>query len=123
VTETPRTGTRYAWAEIEPDFPVPKASRRLVKGERMMAARFELEEGLDVPPHAHHNEQITIVLEGRVLVRIGSTDSEELREEVLGPGEVVALPPFVPHGFKALERTLAIDLFSPVSDKTGIDQS
>ncbi len=43
-------------------------------------------------------------------------------EEVLGPGEVVALPTFVPHRFKALERTLAIDLFSPVSDRTGIER-
>jgi quercetin dioxygenase-like cupin family protein len=116
------TASRYAWDTIEPDHPMAKATRRLVKGENAMVARFVLDEGLDVEPHVHHNEQITIVLEGRLLVRIGTIGSDEIREEVLGPGEVVAFPPFAPHGFQALERVVAFDVFSPPSDKTGIDQ-
>jgi quercetin dioxygenase-like cupin family protein len=118
-----RTAARYSWDAIEPDHPVEKATRRLVKGEHAMVARFVLDEGLDVTPHVHHNEQITIILEGRLLVRIGTIGSDETREEVLGPGEVIALPPFVPHGFLALERVVAFDVFSPPSDKTGIDQT
>lgn len=116
------TATRYSWETIEPDHPIEKATRRLVKGERAMVARFVLDEGLDVKPHVHHNEQITIILEGRLLVRIGTVGTDEIREEMLGPGEVIAFPPYVPHGFAALERVVAIDVFSPPSDKTGIDQ-
>jgi len=117
------TAARYSWETIEPDHPVEKATRRLVKGERAMVARFMLEEGLDLEPHVHHNEQITIILEGRLLVRIGTVDSDEIREAVLGPGEAIVFPPFAPHGFLALERVVAFDVFSPPSDKTGIDQS
>ena len=118
-----RTAARYAWDAIEPDHPVQKATRRLVQGEHAMVARFVLDEGLDITPHVHHNEQITIILEGRLLVRIGTIGSDEMREAVLGPGEVIAFPPFVPHGFLALERVVAFDVFSPPSDKTGIDQA
>lgn len=58
------TAARYSWETIEPDHPVEKATRRLVKGERAMVARFMLEEGLDLEPTVHHTEQITIILEG-----------------------------------------------------------
>ncbi len=117
------TATRYSWDAIEPDHPIERATRRLVKGERAMVARFVLDAGLDVQPHVHHNEQITMILEGRLLVRIGTIGSDEIREEVLGSGEVIVFPAFVPHGFQALERVVAFDVFSPPSAKTGIDQS
>ena len=116
------TAARYSWDTIEPDQPMAKATRRLVKGEHAMVARFVLDAGLDVQPHVHHNEQITIILEGQLLVRIGTIGSDEIREEVLGPGEIIAFPPYAPHGFQALERVVAFDVFSPPSDKTGIDQ-
>ncbi len=116
------TATTYAWADIEPDHPADKATRRLVRGENAMVARFVLEEGFDIQPHVHHNEQITLIVEGRLLVRIGTIGSDEIREQVLGPGEVIAFPPYAPHGFKALERVVVFDVFSPPSDKTGIDQ-
>ena len=120
--EAGRTAAHYSWDSIEPDHPMAKATRRLVKGDNAMVARFVLDEGLDVKPHVHHNEQITIVLEGRLLARIGTIGSDEIHEQVLGPGEVIAFPPFAPHGFRALERVVAFDVFSPPSDKTGIDQ-
>ncbi len=122
MTETSATATRHSWEGAPTDNPAPLATRQLIKGERTMVARFVLEEGFGIEPHLHHNEQITIVLEGRLLVRIGTIGSDEIREEVLGPGEVVAFPPFAPHGFQALERVVAFDVFSPPSDRTGIDR-
>jgi quercetin dioxygenase-like cupin family protein len=116
------TGTRHEWAEIEADHPSDSASRQLIMGERMMVARFVLEEGFDMEPHVHHNEQISVVVEGRLLFRVGTVGSEELREELVRAGQVMRLPPFVPHAARALERTVVFDLFSPPSEKTGIDQ-
>ena len=116
------TGIRYQWADIEADNPAPGATRRLVKGERAMFARFEFEAGFEVPPHVHHNEQISMVEEGELIFTVGSIDSDEFREEALGPGQLIVLPPFVPHGARATRHTVAYDLFSPPSDKTGIDQ-
>lgn len=116
------TGILHTWDEIEPDHPAPLTSRRLVRGERMMAARFVLEEGFDMEPHVHHNEQISVVVEGKLLFRVGTVGSDEFREEIVSAGQVMELPPFVPHAAKALERTVVFDLFSPPSEKTGIDQ-
>ena len=121
-TETPATGVRHEWDAIEPDHPAPGATRQLVRGERMMVARFVLEEGFDMEPHVHHNEQISVVVEGRLLFRVGTAGSDEFREELVTAGQVMRLPPFVPHAARALERTVVYDLFSPPSKKTGIDQ-
>ena len=121
-TETGTTGTRHEWAAIKPDHPAPLTSRQLISGERMMVARFVLEEGFDMEPHVHHNEQISVVVEGRLLFRVGTVGSDEFREELVTAGQVMRLPPLVPHAARALERTVVFDLFSPVSDKTGIDQ-
>ena len=121
-TEAATTGSRHEWDAIEPDHPADKASRRLIRGERMMVARFVLEEGFDMEPHVHHNEQISVVVEGRLLFRVGTVGSDEFREELVAAGQVMQLPPFVPHAAMALERTVVYDLFSPPSERTGIDQ-
>lgn len=121
--EAGKTGTCHDWSDIEPDSPAPLTSRQLVRGKRMMVARFVLEEGFDMEPHVHHNEQISIVVEGALLFRVGTVGSDAFREELVSAGQVMELPPFVPHAAKALERTVVFDLFSPPSDKTGIDQS
>ena len=112
----------HTWDHIEPDHPADKTSRRVVRGERMMVARFVLEEGFDMEPHVHPNEQISVVVEGRLLFRIGTVGSDEFSEEEVGAGQVMELPPYVPHAAKALERTVVFDLFSPPSEKTGIDR-
>lgn len=121
-TDRPKTATHHDWAQIEPDHPIDKISRQLVVGERMMVGRMVLEEGFDMEPHVHHNEQISIVVEGSLLFRVGSVGSDEFREELVTAGQVMQLPPRVPHAAKALERTVVFDLFSPPSEKTGIDQ-
>jgi quercetin dioxygenase-like cupin family protein len=116
------TAIRHEWSEIEPDQPAELASRRLIVGERMMVARFVLEEGFDMEPHVHHNEQISVVVEGRLLFRVGTVGSDDFREEEVAAGQVMQLPPFVPHAARALERSVVYDLFSPPSEKTGIDR-
>jgi quercetin dioxygenase-like cupin family protein len=116
------TAIRHDWAGIEADHPIDRVSRQLVVGERMMVGRMVLEEGFDMEPHVHHNEQISIVVEGSLLFRVGTVGSDTFREELVSAGQVMQLPPFVPHAAKALERTVVFDLFSPPSEKTGIDQ-
>ena len=116
------TGVSHEWDAIEPDHPARLTSRQLIRGERMMVGRFVVEEGFHVEPHVHHNEQITLVIEGCLRFRVGTVGSDEMRDEEVGPGQVMVLPPFVPHGITALENSLAIDIFSPTSEKTGLDQ-
>ena len=54
------------WASHPSDTPMPKVHRRQLVAERMMVNRLRLEAGLEVPTHAHDNEQIVLVLRGRL---------------------------------------------------------
>ncbi len=111
---------KHVWSELAEDAPMPLLTRRRVIGEKMMVSRVVLEPGLVVAPHHHENEQISIVVEGRVRFRIGETEEAPHELEVEG-GEVLVLPPWLWHGAEALERTVVLDLFAPPSERTGID--
>lgn len=87
----------------------------------MMISRVVLERGFRVPTHAHENEQMAVVLSGRVKFTIDEGTAEE-SERVLVGGEVLVLPANVPHAAEAIEETVILDVFSPVSERTGIDR-
>jgi quercetin dioxygenase-like cupin family protein len=72
-----------------------------------MLARVLLKKGAHVPLHSHHNEQITYILDGALQFAI------EGREIVVHAGEVLCIPPYVPHEAFALEDTVDLDIFSP----------
>jgi len=83
--------------------------RRVISGEQAMVAHIYLKKGAVVPMHSHHNEQVTYLLEGELKFWIG----EEEAELVLRAGEVLHIPPHVPHAAEALEDCLDVDVFSP----------
>jgi quercetin dioxygenase-like cupin family protein len=83
--------------------------RRVISGEHTMVAHIYLKKGVVVPMHSHHNEQVTYLLEGALKFAIG----EEEKELVLRAGEVLHIPPHVPHAAEALEDCLDVDVFSP----------
>ena len=82
-------------------------SRQFVCGEGAMLARIVLEQGAVVPEHSHHNEQISYIVEGALRFRVGG------EETVVRAGEVLIIPPHVPHSAEALERTVDLDIFTP----------
>lgn len=116
-----QTAARYKWTDLTPDHPMSGIERRRIIGEHMMLSEVLLEKGCFVPSHVHDNEQIALVVRGRIQFGLGREGSPEHEEMVLGAGEILHLPPNVPHSAKALEETLVLDLFSPISEKTGID--
>ena len=109
-------------ADLEADSPMPLIDRQRIIAEHMMVSRVVLHKGFRVERHAHENEQIAIVLSGRVKFLLGEANTKTEREELLAGGQAIVLPPNVPHGAEALEETIILDLFSPPSEKTGIDQ-
>ncbi|WP_419805799.1 cupin domain-containing protein [Terriglobus sp.] len=82
-------------------------ARQFVFGEGAMLARIVLEQGAVVPEHSHHNEQISYIVEGALRFRVGG------EEKVVRAGEVLIIPPHVPHSAEALERTVDLDIFTP----------
>jgi quercetin dioxygenase-like cupin family protein len=96
--------------------------RRRIIGDRVMISEVLLEKGCTVPTHAHENEQFAYVVRGHCRFGIGAEGSAEREEVVVKGGEVLHLPSMVPHSCVALEETLVLDIFSPTSEKTGIDK-
>lgn len=110
MAESISATTLYRWADMPEEELTPLLSRRLITGERMMLAHVYLKKGSIVPLHQHENEQITYVLEGALKFWIGAEDGEEV---TVRAGEVLHIPPNVPHKAEALADTLDVDVFSP----------
>jgi len=91
----------------------PLLERRLITGERMMLAHVYLKRGCTVPLHSHMNEQMTYILEGALRLWLGAEGTPEQQVYDVHPGEVLVIPPHVPHRAEALEDTLDLDIFCP----------
>lgn len=87
----------------------PGHTLRRFGGDQVMLQEAVMPQGTRFETHSHHNEQVVIVLSGRVQLYVG-TDAEPV---ALGPGEMMLLPPNMPHGGEALEDCRLIDAFSP----------
>jgi quercetin dioxygenase-like cupin family protein len=66
-----------------------------------------LKKDAHVPLHRHHNEQITYILSGALEFHL------EGEVVVVREGEVLMIPPNVPHEAFALEDTVDLDVFNP----------
>lgn len=117
-----RPAAVHRWTDLAADTPMPLLERRRVIGEKAMISRVLLKKGCQVPLHSHENEQFAIVLSGKVRFGLGNPGAADRREVELGAGEVLELPGNVPHSALALEETIILDVFSPTSEKTGIDR-
>jgi quercetin dioxygenase-like cupin family protein len=98
------------WTDLPEERVTDLISRRLVTGDQMMLAHVYLKKDALVPQHSHHNEQLTYILSGALLFRIGADRDEEI---TVRAGEVLHIPSNVPHEALALEDTLDVDIFSP----------
>lgn len=99
--------THYRWADVKAEQMNPLVVRQYVVGEKTMLARIALKKGAHVPRHAHFHEQISHVTEGALefLLDEGST--------TVRAGEVLCIPANAPHEVRALEDSVALDIFNP----------
>ena len=101
------------WDEVELERVNDSMQRRIVTGETMTVARIYFRDGFTVPMHSHHNEQITQVIKGQMRFLLGD---EARRELLLGPGDVLVIPPHVPHQATCIGEVEEIDMWSPRRD-------
>lgn len=101
------------WEEIELEVVNASMKRRIVTGEKMTVAKIYFEDGFTVPMHSHHNEQITQVVKGQMRFVFGGDEPKEL---LLGPGDVVVIPPHLPHQATCIGEVEEIDMWSPRRD-------
>jgi quercetin dioxygenase-like cupin family protein len=102
--------THHRWDDLPAEPMRGHITRRLITGKGVMIAQIQLKKGDEVPQHAHHNEQITYVLDGALKFWLGSKGEREL---TVRSGEVLVIPPNLPHRALALEDTLDVDVFNP----------
>ena len=102
--------THYRWEDLPREELNPLIGRRLITGDAMMIAHVYLAKGAIVPKHAHHNEQLTYILEGVLRFKLGEDESHVVDVHA---GEVLTIPAHVPHTAEALEDTLDVDVFTP----------
>jgi quercetin dioxygenase-like cupin family protein len=105
---TAKAGLQYIpWRTVSLEDLNPLLQRQFVVGQEVMLARVLLKKGCIVPEHSHHNEQITYILEGALKFWIDG------REIVVHAGEVLTIPPNMPHKAEAVEDTVDLDIFNP----------
>ena len=96
-----------SWNDVEVEAMNPLLGRQLIVGHQVMLARVLLKKGCIVPLHSHINEQLSYILEGALKFYI---DGKEI---VVRAGEVLTIPPNMPHKAEAMEDTVDLDVFNP----------
>ncbi len=104
------------WTDVPNEQLNPLLERQYLSTEGVTLARFLLRKGVVVPEHSHPNEQLAYVLQGALRFRMGSD------EVVVRAGEVLCIPPNVPHMAEALEDTMVLDVFVPARADWAGDQ-
>jgi quercetin dioxygenase-like cupin family protein len=102
--------TIYNWEDVKLEPMNPLLRRQAIHTANMTVALIHLDNGCVVPEHRHANEQVTVLLQGRLRFL------SEGNEYTIAAGQVLQIPPDAPHSVEALEDSLAMDLFSPARE-------
>jgi len=97
----------HRWVNIKPEPLNALITRQYVVGTNVMLARIVLKKGAQVPMHRRVHEQMSHVAEGALKFVVDG------REEIVRAGEILCIPPDVPHEVVALEDSVALDIFNP----------
>jgi unsaturated pyranuronate lyase len=81
--------------------------RQYLSGSNATFVKWIAKKGAVVPLHHHANEQITWITEGVAEVY------SQGRKYIMKAGDIMVIPPNVPHEFIFIEDTVDIDIFAP----------
>jgi quercetin dioxygenase-like cupin family protein len=79
-------------------------------GANMLLSVVHLEPQSRVLDHSHPHEQMGFLVEGRLEFTIGGVT------RLLGPGDMWRIPGGVSHQVRALEKSVALDVFHPIRE-------
>jgi quercetin dioxygenase-like cupin family protein len=97
----------YQWDKVQREKLNASLERQAIHSDNMTVARMYLKKGCLVPEHSHYNEQVSMMEQGSAKFVLAGV------ERVMNAGEVIRIPPNVPHYVEAMEDCVALDLFSP----------
>lgn len=104
------TATHVRWSELPPETVFPGITRQTLHGARQTLVRYVYQPGAVFPVHQHPEEQITVVVSGRIRFEIAGNVVE------LGPGEAAVIPPDVPHGAVVVGEVV-VETFNTLSPR------
>lgn len=95
---------------IDPKLLIDGYLARFIHTGNMTFSFVDVEAGKSLPEHSHHNEQVSIMLEGTFELVL---DGKPVR---FAPGEVVIIPSNVKHSGLAITDCRILDVFYPVRE-------
>ena len=98
------------WEDVPTEEVTPQMHRKIVAGEKLMIARMKFKDGFHVSLHSHENEQITEVISGTIRFWFGENRDQEMD---LNAGEMVVIPPNLPHEALMIGDVEEIDHWAP----------
>ena len=107
----------FKYANMPVARPGPNMLRREAHSDHLMMTVIDFVDGPSpaVPPHRHPHEQISYVVAGRVRFILG--EGEERTATLVEAGDVIVVPPDVPHAVETLTETARlIDCFYPLRE-------
>jgi quercetin dioxygenase-like cupin family protein len=96
--------------DLETKYLIPGFKVRFVHGESMTLAYWDVDQGAELPEHAHVHEQICSVISGQFELVING------EAFVLKAGDVGVIPSQAVHSGKAMTNCKIIDAFHPVRE-------
>ena len=84
--------------------------KTLVFGDKSLLSEFRMEEGSQLPSHAHSQEQTGYLISGQIQLSIGDEAFE------VAPGDSWSVPSNVAHRAEILADSVAIEVFSPLRE-------
>ncbi len=79
----------------------------MVHGDETLMAQFKLKKGYDIPLHDHPHEQTGLLLSGHIVLIVDGTEYD------VSPGDSWCIGADVLHGARALEASVAVEVFAP----------
>jgi quercetin dioxygenase-like cupin family protein len=99
--------------QLEAKEPLPGWQGRYFNSENMTFGYYTVREGATIHEHAHPNEEVWHVIEGKLEVTI---DGES---QIAGPGSAALVPPNTPHSVRALSKGRSIVVDHPTRKSIG----
>ncbi|HUW65752.1 MAG TPA: cupin domain-containing protein [Spirochaetia bacterium] len=84
--------------------------KTLVHGKKTLMAEFHLAKETVLPSHRHPHEQTGFLVTGKIIFSLGGKEHE------VNPGDSWCIPGDTEHSAKAIEDSVAIEVFAPVRD-------
>jgi quercetin dioxygenase-like cupin family protein len=98
------------WTDVPADEVYPGIRRQVLDSERQTLVRYVYEPGARFPVHSHPEEQITVVVSGRIRFTVDGASVE------LGAGEAAVIPGDVPHGAEVIGAEV-VETFNALSPR------